>query len=469
MTDLADREGVIRPFRIDIPEADLDDLRDRLARTRWPDELPGVDWDYGVPLGYLKELAEYWRSSYDWRKHEARLNEFPQFTTSIDGTTLHFVHVRSPEPEALPLILTHGWPGSVVEFTDIIGPLTDPRGHGGDPADAFHMVAPPLPGFGFSGPTPEPGWNLHRIAAAFAVLVRRLGYQRYGAHGGDFGALISPELGRLHPERVVGVHVNGFLTQSGDPEQLSDLTDAERSRLEAFRRFRRDQRGYAVIQATRPQTLAYALTDSPVGQLAWIVEKFKEWTDSSQLPEEAVDHDAILTNVMLYWLTATAGSSARLYKETAHDLARANEPSSVPTGVAMFPREISPTIRRLAERTHNILHWSEFDRGGHFPALEEPDLIVDDLKVLPRLAMSCGRITFLPVLDLRSRHGGHQWEPGGGTRISGMAVRVSVPGLTLLATGTAPIFAQPMIPKGLRPWWGVGRAASSRPPSGRPW
>ena len=381
MIDTADRKAAIRPFRIDIPEADLDDLRDRLARTRWPDGLPGVGWGYGVPLGYLKELAEYWRTSYDWRKHEARLNEFPQFTTTIDDTTLHFVHVRSPESEAMPLILTHGWPGSIVEFTEIIGPLSDPRGHGGDPADAFHVVAPSIPGFAFSGPTRERGWNLHRITMAFAELMRRLGYEAYGAHGGDFGALVSPELGRLEPERVVGVHVNGFLTPPPrDPAQLTDLTDMERTRVEKFNRFRRDQRGYALIQATRPQTLAYGLTDSPVGQLAWIVEKFKEWTDSSHLPEEAVDRDQILTNVMLYWLTSTAGSSSRLYKETAHDLGRGNEPSSVPTGVAVFPREVGISVRRLAERTQNIVHWSEFDRGGHFPAMEEPDLMIGDLR-----------------------------------------------------------------------------------------
>ncbi|MPZ87985.1 MAG: alpha/beta fold hydrolase [Nitriliruptorales bacterium] len=371
----------IRPFRIQVPQADLDDLRNRLARTRWPDELPGVGWGYGVPLGYLREVAEYWRSSYDWRAHEARLNEFPQFTTVIDGTKVHFLHVRSPEPDALPLVITHGWPGSIVEFTEIIGPLTDPRAHGGDPADAFHVVAPSIPGFGFSGPTREPGWNLHRITTAFAVLMGRLGYERYGAHGGDFGSLLSPELGRLYPDRVVGVHVNGFLTlPSRDPAQLADLTDTERSRLEALKRFRRDQRGYALIQATRPQTLSYGLTDSPVGQLAWIVEKFKEWTDSSQLPEEAVDRDQILTNVMLYWLTGTAGSSARLYKETAHDLGGANEPSSVPTGVAVFPREVSVAVRRLAEHIHNIVYWSEFDRGGHFPAMEVPDLLVGDLR-----------------------------------------------------------------------------------------
>jgi pimeloyl-ACP methyl ester carboxylesterase len=381
MHGTANDKEAIRPFRIDVPQADLDDLRKRLGRIRWPDELPGVGWGYGIPLGYLKELAAYWRDSYDWRKHEARLNEFAQFTTTIDGQNIHFIHVRSPERGALPLILSDGWPGSVVEFTEIIGPLADPRAHGGDPADAFNVVAPSIPGFAFSGPTREPGWNLERITAAYGILMERLGYGRYGAHGSDFGSLLAPELGRLHPERVVGVHVNGLLAlpPKNGPE-LVGLTEEDRARLEETKRFRRDQRGYALIQATRPQTLAYGLTDSPVGLLAWIVEKFKEWTDSSTTPEEAVDRDQMLTNVMLYWLTRTAGSSSRLFKETARDLVRANEPSVVPTGVAVFPRDALLPVRRIAERVHNIVHWSEFDRGGHFAAMEVPELVVGDLR-----------------------------------------------------------------------------------------
>src|SRR5918996_3145123 len=252
----------VKPFRIRVAEADLEDLRDRLARTRWPGELPGVGWDDGVPLAYLKELVEYWRTSYDWRTHEARLNELPHFTTAIDGLDVHFLHVRSPEPDALPLIITHGWPGSIVELTEIIGPLAHPRAHGGDPGDAFHVVAPSIPGFGFSGRPRETGWNLDRITPAFAELMERLGYQRYGAHGGDFGSLLSPELGRLSPDHVVGVHVNGFLGGNvRGAAELAALTEAERGRLEALKRQRRDQRGYAVIQATRPRTLAYALRD----------------------------------------------------------------------------------------------------------------------------------------------------------------------------------------------------------------
>src|SRR6202051_1809087 len=275
-------ETIVRPFRIKIPQADLDDLRDRLVRTRWPEEIPGVGWSRGVPLGYLKELADYWLTRYDWRKHEVMLNELPQFITEIDGTPVHFLTVRSPESGALPLILTHGWPGSIVEFQRVIGPLTDPRTHGGDAADAFHLVIPSLPGFGFSGPTHEMGWSSDRTAKAWAELMSRLGYERYGAQGGDLGAFVSPELGRIAPDRVVGVHVNaatfGFIPLGPvDPSDLATFTEAEKARLERLNKFMSDGNAYFQIQATRPQTVAYGLTDSPVGQLAWIVEKFKEW------------------------------------------------------------------------------------------------------------------------------------------------------------------------------------------------
>jgi epoxide hydrolase len=380
------RDGQITPFRIDIPQADLDDLRDRLDRTRWPDELPEVGWSRGVPLDYLKKLAEYWRRGYDWRAHESALNEHPQFTTTIDGQNVHFMHVRSPEPNALPVILTHGWPGSIVEFLDVMGPLTDPRAHGGDPADAFHVVAPSIPGFGFSGPTGEAGWTERRVAGAFAELMRRLGYDRYGAQGGDAGANISVELGRVDTDRVVGVHVNaatvGFMPfPPVDEAELADLSDLEKDRVSRIERFMGDQFGYAQIQSTRPQTLAYGLTDSPVGQLAWIVEKFKEWTyPSSKLPEAAINRDRILTNVSIYWLTRTAGSSAGIYYEGAHSSAwgQTEEPATTPTGVAVFAEDIS--IRRYAERGNNIVHWSDFDRGGHFAAMEEPDLLVGDVR-----------------------------------------------------------------------------------------
>jgi epoxide hydrolase len=370
-----DNDIEIRPFRIEVPQADLDDLRDRLDRTRWPDELPGVGWSYGVPLDRLKELAGYWRTTYDWRGYEARLNDFPQFTTTIDGQNVHFLHVRSPEPNALPLILTHGWPGSVAEFLDVIGPLIDPRAHGGDPADAFHVVAPSIPGYGFSGPTTATGWDVRRIARAWAELMRRLGYERYGAQGGDWGARISPELARIDPAHVAGLHVNAFLAfPSGDPAETQNLSEVERARLEGLGRWNSERSGYAAIQSTRPQTLAYALLDSPIGQLAWNTE----WFDDYGYHVDAVGRDAILTNVTLYWLTGTAGSSARLYKEGAATWGRKVELSTVPTGMAVFPGD--STIRPFAEREHTIVHWSEFDRGGHFAALQAPDLLTGDIR-----------------------------------------------------------------------------------------
>src|SRR6266498_1637134 len=328
-TDTANTE--VQPFRVDIPDTDLDDLHDRLARTRWPDELPGAGWAYGVPLGYLRELAEYWRGGYDWRAQEARLNQSPQFVTTIDGARVHFLHVLSPRPQALPLVITHGWPGSVAEFLDVIGPLTDP-----------------------------------------------------GAQGGDWGAFVAPELGRGDPDRVVGVHVNaatfGFIPFGEvDPEELATFTDAEKARLERLKWFLSDGNGYFQVQATRPQTLAYGLTDSPVGQLAWNVEKFKEWSHpSAEVPESAVDRDQVLTNVMLYWLTGTAGSAARLYYENLHAPSWGQQPATTPTGVAVFAEDVA--IRRYAERANNIVHWSEFDRGGHFAAMEAPDLFVQDVR-----------------------------------------------------------------------------------------
>jgi pimeloyl-ACP methyl ester carboxylesterase len=377
----AHKSETIQSFRIEIPEAALDDLRDRLARTRWPSQLPGEGWSRGVPLEYLRELAEYWSTGYDWREHAARLNELPQFTTTIDGANVHFLHVRSAEADALPLIMTHGWPGSIVEFLDIIDPLTDPAAHGGDAADAFHLVIPSIPGFGLSGPTSEPGWSAGRVAGAFAELMSRLGYDRYGAQGGDEGAIISPDLGRAAPDHVVGVHVNaasvGFMPFPPlEESELAELSEADRARVDRIAVYMDDGSGYAQIQSTRPQTLAYGLTDSPVGQLAWIVERFQDWTHAD-LPEDAVDRDRMLTNVMLYWLTGTAGSSANSYYEDKHSGAWP-QPSGVPTGVAVFAEDIS--IRRYAEQSNNIVRWTEFDCGGHFAALETPDLLIADVR-----------------------------------------------------------------------------------------
>ncbi|MBM7832573.1 pimeloyl-ACP methyl ester carboxylesterase [Agromyces cerinus] len=374
----------IRPFRIDIPQAQLDELNRRLADTRWPDELPGVGWSYGTPTGYLQGLADHWRTTYDWREHEAALNGFPQFTTTIDGQNVHFLHVRSPEPDAMPLLITHGWPGSIVEFMQIIGPLTDPRAHGGDPADAFHVVAPSMPGFAFSGPTHETGWDMSRIARAWVELMERLGYERYGAQGGDTGAVISPMLGRLAPEHVIGVHVNGGLGfPSGDPAEFAAMSDAEQARLAAMQRQLEEGAGYAIIQSTRPQTIGVGLSDSPAAQLAWIVERFAEWTDpAAELPEDAVDLDQLLTNVSVYWLTGTATSAARLYREGRASWGQETPPSRVPSGVAVFPGDFG--IRGVAERENNVVHWSEFECGGHFPAMEVPDLLVGDIRTFFR-------------------------------------------------------------------------------------
>jgi epoxide hydrolase len=363
----------IRPFRLAVPQADLDDLHDRLRRTRWPGELPGVGWSYGVALDYLRDLAGYWRTGYDWRAWEARLNAFPQFTTTIDGQRIHFLHVRSPEPRAVPLLLTHGWPGSVAEFLNVIGPLSDPRAHGGDPADAFHVVAPSLPGFGFSGPTHSTGWGFVRIARAWAELMRRLGYDRYVAQGGDMGGLISPWVGRVDPGHVLGVHVNALITLPGEDDWDagggSDQGDWQ------------ERSGYAQVQSTRPQTLAYALTDSPVGVLAWNLEWFVDY-DPARTLQTAVDRDLILTNVTVYWLTATSGSSARIYKESTMAEWSPEGRSPVPTAVAVFPGD--STARGIAERQHNLVRWTELDRGGHFAALQAPDLLVDDVRAFVR-------------------------------------------------------------------------------------
>jgi microsomal epoxide hydrolase len=340
-------------------------------------------------VDYLKELAEYWRTTYDWRADEAVLNSYPQYTTEIDGTNVHFIHVRSPEPDALPLLLTHGWPGSVVEFLDVIGPLSDPRGHGDPAAPAFHLIIPSLPGYGFSGPVPEPGWDLVRIAGAWAELMKRLGYDRYVAQGGDFGSGISLILGQLDRPHVLGVHVNMLPTgpAGNDPAELDGLSDSDLARLARFPQFRRDGSGYMKIQATRPQTLAYGLTDSPAGQLAWIIEKFREWADAADVPEDAIRRDRLLANATIYWLTGTAGSSAALYLELADQLPNSetppspNPPSDVPLGVAVYAHDMFLPVRRFADRDFtNIVHWSEFDRGGHFAAMEEPDLFVADLR-----------------------------------------------------------------------------------------
>jgi pimeloyl-ACP methyl ester carboxylesterase len=373
----------VTPFRIEIPQADVDDLASRLAHTRWPASLPGAAWSRGVPVGYLRGLADYWRDGFDWRAAEARLNAYPQFTTEVDGQRIHFLHVQSQVPGAMPLLLLHGWPGSVVEFTHLIGPLTEPAEHGQPDAPAFHLVIPSLPGFGFSAPLAEPGWGSRRMAQALAELMRRLGYNRYGAQGGDYGAFIAPDLGRVDPEHVIGVHVNaatmGFIPfgEVSDDDQAA-FSRIEKERVQRMATFLSDGNGYFQLQSTRPQTLSYGLTDSPAGQLAWIVEKFKEWTSSAhELPEDAIARDDLLANVSLYWFTGTAGSAANIYYEQMHGRDWPT-PSPVPTGVAVFAEDIA--IRRYAEQANNIVHWSDIDAGGHFAALETPDLLAADIR-----------------------------------------------------------------------------------------
>ncbi len=384
---MSDKADALTPFRVAVPEAVIEDLLDRLARTRWPDQIPGSGWSYGTDLSYLRDLCDHWRTTYDWRAAEAKINAFPQFTTTIDGANVHFLHVRSREPGALPLIITHGWPGSIVEFLEIIGPLVDPRAHGGDPADAFHVVCPSIPGYGFSGPTHDPGWDIGRVALAFKELMARLGYDRYGAQGGDWGSMISRTLAVIDAEHMVGVHLNMLVAfPSGEPGELEGLTPDELDRLQDGARYEADGAGYSKIQGTRPQTLSYGLTDSPAGQLAWIAEKFREWTDCGGDPESAIARDVLLTNVTVYWVTATAGSSARMYYETFRSSAlRTFEPSTVPTGVAVFPKEIFRPVRRFAERLNPIVHWSEFSQGGHFAAMEQGPVLVDDVRTFFRL------------------------------------------------------------------------------------
>lgn len=367
----------IRPFHIDIPQSDIDDLQARLGRTRWTAELPDVGWNYGVPTSYLKTLADYWRTSYDWRKHVARRNELPQFVTDIDGQQVHFTHVRSPEPTALPLVLIHGWPFE--DFIDLIGPLTDPGAHGGDPADAFHLVIPSLPGFGFSGPTARAGQgSTERFAALIAQLMARLGYDRYGTQGGDAGSFVGPELGRIDTEHVIGVHLNDPLTIPTWDDDGSGYSEVDQERLAKLQDWGSDGTGaYAGIHA-RPQTLAPALNDSPVGLLSWVIDVVHTYMDpAKEWPDEAMDRDLLLTNVSILWFTSTIGSSMLLYKES--EIWGVDLPSSgVPTGVAVFPS--GTVIRGLAEKQHNIVHWSEYDRGGHFAAMEAPDLLIGDIR-----------------------------------------------------------------------------------------
>ena len=364
-------------FEIAVPDSDITDLIDRLSRTRWPELETVTDWSQGVPLTYLRSLCEYWSRGYDWREREAGLNRFPQFRTTIEGLGIHFIHVRSRNPDALPLVITHGWPGSFVEFLAAIGPLTDPGAFGGEPADAFHVVCPSLPGYAFSDKPTSTGWGVDRIASAWAQLMTNLGYSRYGAQGGDWGSAVTSRLGVLDAARVVGIHLN-MLSVGRDPRS-EDLTQAEIAALEAMKYYNEWDSGYAKEQSTRPQTIGYSLVDSPVGLCAWILEKFWSWTDTDGDPIGVLGADRILDNVMLYWLTGSGASAARLYWEAFRG--RSAERIEVPTGVSIYPKEIFRPSRRWAEhRYSNIVHWEELSRGGHFAAFEQPNLFVDQLR-----------------------------------------------------------------------------------------
>jgi pimeloyl-ACP methyl ester carboxylesterase len=375
----------LTPFRVEVSDADLADLRERLGRTRWPDAETVDDWSQGVPLGYLRELCRYWAEGHDWRATEARLNAFPQFRTEIDGLGIHFLHVRSPHPDALPLVITHGWPVSVVEFLKVIGPLTDPTAHGGAAGDAFHVVCPSLPGYGFSDKPARPGWNVQRTAGAWMQLMARLGYQRYGAQGGDWGTSITTSIGQQDTDHVVGIHLNPPIA-APDPATFDDLTDTERSALAALEHAQEWGSGYAEEHTTKPQTVGYGLVDSPAALCAWIVEKFWGWTDNDGHLDDVLTRDEVLDDVALYWFTATGASSARMYWESFRQVSEwftrsTDDIVTVPTGCSIFPKENPRPSRRWAARRYtDIRQWHELDKGGHFAAFEQPAVFVDELR-----------------------------------------------------------------------------------------
>ena len=368
----------IEPFRIAATDDQLADLRQRLRTTRFPERECVDDWSQGIPLAYVQDLCAYWAEKYDWRAREARLNRFPQFKTEVDGVDIHFIHARSPHPNAMPLVVSHGWPGSIVEFHKVIEPLTNPTAHGGDARDAFHVVAPSLPGYGFSGKPARNGWNVQRIGRAWAQLMPRLGYKRYAAQGGDWGAMVTTCIGIQDPENCLGIHLNMPIAPP-DPATLGDLTEREKSALAGMQHYNDWDSGYSKQQSTRPQTVGYALTDSPAGQLAWVIEKFWSWTDCDGHPENVLTRDELLDNVMLYWLPGNAASSARLYWESFSKPPM--EPISIPVGCSIFPKEIFRTSRRWAEkRFSKLIHFNELEKGGHFAAFEQPETFVREVR-----------------------------------------------------------------------------------------
>ena len=368
----------IETFRIEATAEQLDDLRRRLRATRWPDRETVDDWSQGIPLAYVQDVCSYWADKYDWRAREARLNRFAQFRTRIDGVGIHFVHVRSPHADALPLVISHGWPGSIVEFHKVIEPLANPTAHGGEARDAFHVVCPSLPGYGFSDKPARAGWKVERIARAWSELMARLGYARYGAQGGDWGAMVTTAIGLQDTAHCAGIHLNMPIA-TPDPATMADLTDAEKAALASMQHYERWDSGYSKQQSTRPQTVGYGLADSPAGQAAWILEKFWAWTDCDGHPENVLTRDELLDNVMLYWLPGTAASSARLYWESFGTPTL--DPVEVPTGCSIFPKEIFRTSRRWAEkRFRRLVHFREHARGGHFAAFEQPETFVREVR-----------------------------------------------------------------------------------------
>jgi pimeloyl-ACP methyl ester carboxylesterase len=376
-----------------VDDAVLRDLKERLARTRWPDQIEGTGWEYGVPLAEMKPLVEHWRTGYDWRQREKRLNELDQFTTKIDGLEIHFIHVRSKHDGALPLVITHGWPGSFVEFQKIIGPLTDPPAHGGKAEDAFHVVCPSLPGFGFSSKPAERGWNSQRMAEVIAKLMARLGYERYGAQGGDWGSGVTRWLAANDRGHCLGGHSNFPSGSRPMDDPLRGVTPAELERFEQRRRELADQYAYGAIQGTRPLTLGYALNDSPAGLAAWIIDKFWAWSDHGGKLENSFTKDELLDNVMIYWVTQTMPSATRIYFESQHNLPRpasmtpfASAGQPAPMGFALFPKEINVPPRAWVERAMggSLFHWTEMPKGGHFAAMEQPQLLVDDVRAFFR-------------------------------------------------------------------------------------
>ncbi len=367
--------GIIKPFTLHIDDVDLHDLRQRLLKTRWPDERADAGWSDGLPLSYSQELTEYWIHDFDWRQQEARINSFPQFTTLVDGHDVHFFHIRSPHPDAKPLLLIHGWPSGPTDFLAMVPLLTEPQG--GD--QPFDLVIPTIPGFGISGPVD--GWTLARVADAFAQVMDRLGYDRYLVHGYDTGAGVARELGLRHRDHVVGIHTTGLLGGEELTEKTADMSDPEEARAVADGlRYTYELCGYAMLQTTRPQSLAYALTDSPVGLMSWLVERYRDWSGVQGAPEDALDRDEMLTVVSIYWFFRTIGSSARYYKYGLPNWDKPLEKSQTPTATLVMHDDISRPIRRLAEQSDNVVHWTLAKCGGHFAAWQQPQLVADDIR-----------------------------------------------------------------------------------------